>query len=1560
MELDPEVTKRTLGAPYKNLTPDVFLQLTKKLVALNKGEVEPDDRDHMAYQVTFGPEDLFAERMKFAHRALRPMLWKASFRKNLGGFQPGFLTKQLQAALLTSGLGQPLEEVNPVDIYDQMTRVTRMGEGGISADAIPMESRNVLPSHFGFIDPIRTPESNSIGVDLRFGHKTRKGNDGRLYTPFLDVRSGKLVPKSPQDLADAVISFPGEMNRDSKFVAALDRGRVSYVPKEKVDYALPEMEHAFNALANMTPMKSASKANRSAMASRILTQALPLKDAEAPLVQSGIPDQEDRSYEEEYGRHMGSVHAKGDGVVESVRPDSVTVKYADGTRQTHELYNNFPTNRKTFLHGTPVVSPGDRVGADTLLAKSNFTDAKGTTALGLNLRTAYLAYKGSNFEDAYTISESAAKKLNSEHMYQHDAEWDDKVRRGRRAFVSLFPTKFDRRQMDILDDDGIVKPGTEIQSGDPLVLMAKEKDRAHNQVSRGKDSSFSDQSLTWDHHAPGVVTDVAKTKKGVVVTVKSYNTMNVGDKLTGRSGDKGVIGCYDDQTEVLTRGGWRKFADLAGDEMVAVWNGDNASFAKPIRRFEYQYDGELLGCRHDRLDYLVTPNHRMWARIEHYRGVLAEYGFRTAEEAHDKSLYYTAAVEFETPPTPAEVKIERGPVTTGRRAKCEFPSVAFYSMIGWYLAEGSPAYYESDSVGETETKVTSYKVQISQSRTANPEKCKLIEQALTELGVGWHYSGCQYTFSHKPLYLMLSALGKAPQKRIPRELITSGSRECLQAMLGAMSLGDGSRLGIQSRDIKTTSRGMADDAQEVAAILGFQAVVRKSREAQGTHSAQWTVTISDRTEVGTGREGSFYAVAYSGKVYCLEVPGGRLLVRRNGKPFWCGNSIVPDDQMPRDSQGRPFEVLANPLGIVTRSNPNQLVEAALGKIAAVTGRPYKVKDFGNITDLAEFAAKELAKHGMSDTEDVVDPVSGRKIPGVFTGNRYWLKLHHQAESKGQGRGTGGYTQDEAPSKGGAGGSKRVSLADVNALLAHGAHGVVRDASAIRGQKNLDYWSAFMQGKAPGEPRVPFVYRKFLDQLRSAGINPVRRGSKTQFMALTNKDVDELAGERNLTSADTVDWKEGLKPIKGGLFDPTLTGGHGSSKWAAIPLHEPMVNPVMADPARRVLGLTEKKFEDVLAGKESLGAETGPAAIKNALSRIDVDKEIARARQDIASGKKTLRDSAVRKLAYLKAAKATGVHPGDWVLNRAPVLPPAFRPVSVMQGNGRPMVADANLLYKDLIEANNNLRDMSGKVDDLSEERLAVYRALKAVTGLGDPVSVKNQERQVKGALRYVFGSGPKFSTLQRKLLGSSTDLVGRAVITPNPDLTMDETGIPESKAWEVYKPFIVRRLVKRGVDPVQAANLVKEQKPIAKQALLDEMDERPVILNRAPVLHRYGVMAFRPRLVRGETLQVSPMVVSQFAGDFDGDMMNYSLPSSEDAVRDALEKMLPSKNLFSAATMRSHFWPKNEYVGGLYAATRPDEKKPEQVFRTKADMVRALQQGRIREDTRVVIMEPEK
>ena len=186
---------------------------------------------------------------------------------------------------------------------------------------------------------------------------------------------------------------------------------------------------------------------------------------------------------------------------------------------------------------------------------------------------------------------------------------------------------------------------------------------------------------------------------------------------------------------------------------------------------------------------------------------------------------------------------------------------------------------------------------------------------------------------------------------------------------------------------------------------------------------------------------------------------------------------------------------------------------------------------------------------------------------------------------------------------------------------------------------------------------------------------------------------------------------------------------------------------------------------------------------------------------------------------------------------------------------------------------------------------------------------------------------------------------------------MDQVGIPETRAWDVYKPFIIRRLKRRGLSLVRAAQEVKDKSGMARDEMLKEMKERPVIINRAPVLHKYGIMSFWPQIVKDDTLHVSPLIVGGFNADFDGDAMAYHVPVSEDARKEAIERLMPSKNLISTADFKSVMHkPSREYAAGLFAASAGKTRKRLRTFRKLTDLLAAYKSGEIDIDDPVEVL----
>lgn len=333
-----------------------------------------------------------------------------------------------------------------------------------------------------------------------------------------------------------------------KRVALRDR-QFEEVDDADVDFDFESPSQFFGSHVNLIPLQSAVAGPRLFYGARFYNQAMPLVNAEAPLVQaraSNEADGEDTSFDDVFGRYAGAVRADAGGRVVSVSPDTIELLDDAGETRKVELYNRFPFNRKTQLHNTALVKPGDTVAPGQVLAKSNFTDDKGTLAMGVNARVGVVPYFGRSMDDAIVISDAFARRLTSNHLYGHDLEYKRGVKGGKAHYVGIFPQQFTVDQLKKVDDDGVVKPGEELQPGDPIILATKPRVVSSTSAQLGLLSKHmrnarQNAMITWDKDTPGRVVDVEKLRSGVKVNIETNMPAREGDKIVFRSGQKGII-----------------------------------------------------------------------------------------------------------------------------------------------------------------------------------------------------------------------------------------------------------------------------------------------------------------------------------------------------------------------------------------------------------------------------------------------------------------------------------------------------------------------------------------------------------------------------------------------------------------------------------------------------------------------------------------------------------------------------------------------------------------------------------------------------------------------------------------------------------------------------------------------------------------------------------------------------------------------------------------------------------------------------------------------------------
>lgn len=1467
MRMSPEVNKTTVGVETDRITPDLLMATSSKLLGISRREQDPDPKDSLLFQRFYGPAEYFAEHvLRDGGKVARNLLWKATNKGKVDFIPSGALDQHISDVFYTSKLAQMIDGSSPLETVDASFKTTRVGEGGVAdVQSAPDEMRTVQASYFGYLDPVRSAERLKVGLDMYMTKNVLKGSDGKLYQRFINARTGKEELVDSVTASKSVVAAPEMMDADTKSVFALGgRTGVRIVPKDQVDYYLPRADDAYSTASNLvampngvkemrllmgclhpstplvtisskneitiTPAKSIGKNaygvpgcdntgkstgylirnsiakfpqkrkwfkkvvllsgrslitsydhrwpvlrdnaivlvnadklqpgdqvlrstfkdlpnrrtfmrgvlvnkdvatllgcivrsvtqpepgklrvvyqpsqktfidaaikrlklegshfyanagdkclaihdvsfiqwvekeiciapeerrvptvilsacldiashfidaytanptqvgidsnedmwildipsmicrdglalllarmqtdtlyrdavrsngvslalklveqaptfgdsivdevkailevekvpimidididdNMYATANGIIThnskyplQAISLLEREAPLVRN-LDEATGKDMPTLVGKYLGARFVKQGGTVTAVRKDRIDVIYDDGTKGHVSLYQNFPMNAKGYITNTPVVKAGQSFKKGDILASSNYTDDKGVAAIGKNLRSGWLSWKGGTYEDAVVLSESAAKALTSRTMYKSAVDLDKTVSLGKKNYMAWKPSEYTKEQLEALDDNGIVKPGAVLRRGDPMILAVQTTEPSPGTLGK---RVLTDISETWEHDHPGVVTDVVKTRKGVKVYATVEAPAEIGDKISGHYGNKGIV--------------------------------------------------SQLGK--------------------------------------------------ETP--------------------------------------------ESEAVNDEE------------------------------------------------------------------------------------------------------------------------------------------------------------------KEYSIQ-------------------RIVPDAMMPLGEDGKPLDLLFSPLGLVSRTNASMIHEALLGKIARKTGKPYVIPAFykGDLYDLVE---SQLKQHRISDTEDLTDPYTGKKIPKVLTGVSYIYKLKHQAESKLSARGTDSYTSEGQPGGGGFTGSKRYGTLESSALVGHNAFANLLDAKLLRGQSNSDFWRSIRTGEIPTIPGEPLVHRKFFAHLTGSGVNVRKTPKGISVFSLSNDDVKELAGPRELKSKDTYEART-FRPIDGGLFGQDLFGPNGD-RWAYIQLDEPLPNPVMEEPLARLLRMSTKDFMSVAAGKAEVNGMKSSADIKERLSKINLEAEEKQAQREFKDAPMSKKDAALKRYRDIARMKANEVPPDQYMLDRIPVLPPIYRPVSTH--NGLTMVADSNYLYAQMMDARDDMREAKNLPEEYQQQaRENLYRSWKELTGMYEPENVKLKNKHVQGLLKWALGNSPKWSAFQRKVLGSTVDTVGRGVIAPDPRLKLNQLGIPAPMALGIFEPFVARAMVKQGYTPVEALKMIKARDKRVMPVLVDVMKHSPVQLNRAPSLHKLNIMGFEPVLVAGHAVKVNPSIVVPFAADFDGD-----------------------------------------------------------------------------------------
>jgi DNA-directed RNA polymerase subunit beta' len=426
---------------------------------------------------------------------------------------------------------------------------------------------------------------------------------------------------------------------------------------------------------------------------------------------------------------------------------------------------------------------------------------------------------------------------------------------------------------------------------------------------------------------------------------------------------------------------------------------------------------------------------------------------------------------------------------------------------------------------------------------------------------------------------------------------------------------------------------------------------------------------------------------------------------------------------------------------------------------------------------------------------------------------------------------------------------------------------------------------------------------------------------------------------------------------GMVLDMTLRDIERALYFEAYVVNDPGMTPL-----KRAQLLTE---DDYLAKVEEFGndftAMMGAEGVRELLRSLDLRKEIETLREELAN---TSSDSKIKKIAkrlkVLEAFHKSGIKPEWMIMEVLPVLPPELRPLVPLDG-GRFATSDLNDLYRRVINRNNRLKrllELKAPEIIVRNEKRMLQEAVDSLldNGRRGKAMTGANKRPLKSLADMIKGKGGRF---RQNLLGKRVDYSGRSVIVVGPQLKLHQCGLPKLMALELFKPFIFNKLEVMGLaTTIKAAKrMVEDQEPIVWDILEEVIREHPVMLNRAPTLHRLGIQAFEPVLIEGKAIQLHPLVCAAFNADFDGDQMAVHVPLSLEAQMEARTLMLSSNNILSPANGDPIIVPSQDIVLGLYYITREKvgARGEGSLFTNIAEVSRAYDSGEVEVSARITV-----
>ena len=1492
------------------LTYEDIIETVKYLMQVRNGKGRIDDRDHLGNRRIRAIGELLANELhsglvKMQKSIKDKLTQQASFDNIMPHdlISSKMITSTIMEFFASGQLSQFMDQTNPLSEITHKRRLSALGEGGLVKERVGFEARDVHPTHYGRICPIETPEGQNIGLINTLSAYTRVNELGFIEAPYKKVVNGRVTDEvvyltATQEDGKVIAPASTKLDSDGRIIESLIEtrcgGEISLRKTDDVELIDLSPRMLVGVAASLIPFLEHDDANRALMGSNMQRQAVPLLKPDSPLVGTGIESVIARDSWEAIKAKQGGIVEKVDGKNIYILGENQNGAYID----SYSMQKNMRTNQNTSFTQRPIVKVGDKIEAGQIIADGPSMD-NGELALGKNIRVAFMPWNGYNFEDAIVVSEKLIcdDAFTSIHIYEKEIEARE-LKHGIEEITSDIPNV---REEDIahLDESGIVKIGTYVTGG--MILVGKvtpkgdvkptPEERLLRAIFGEKAGHVVNKSLYCPQSMEGYVVDVK------IFTKKGYEK------------DARAKRAYEEEKSNLDIEHHERLTMLNKEEMLRIsymlsrepLNAEAKVHDKQFKKGEYIPKEALEDINRFALNTLIKSySAEIQNRYEQIKNNFLEQKRVLGVEHEDK----LAILEKDDILPNGVVKLVKIYIATKRKLK-----------VGDKMA----------------------------GRHGNKGIVSNIVPAVD----------MPYTPDGEPVDIILNPLGVPSRMNIG---------QILEVHLGLV----GKKFGEQiEQKLKDTQYQFSIDLKnkliEIAKIVNeqqdiIQTLEKATKEEILEYAKDWSNGVKFAIPVFEGISQQKFdelfrmaKIDMDGKTELYDGKTGEKIRERVnvGYMYMLKLHHLVDEKVHARSTGPYSLVTQQPVGGKALFGGQRFGEMEVWALEAY-GAAHTLKEMLTI--------KSDDVNGRREAYEAITkgfPIGDSAIPETFyvlTKELQSLALDVNVYNDNEPLKISENEKDRPKDFN----SFQIVLASPETIRSW-SRGEVKKPETINYRTLKPERDGLFCTKIFGPTRD---YECHCGKYKKGRYKDIVC-EKCGVEVTTAKVRRSRMGHIDLVTPVAHIWYVSSLPSRiGTLLGVKMKDLERVLYYEAYIVKNPGEAFYDNESTKKVMKydvLNEEQFKNINGRFEPTGfvAQMGGEAVKDLLEELDLVELLRSLKDGIAStNSEAKKKLLVKRLKVVESFLNSGNRPEWMMLSVLPVLPPDLRPLVALDG-GKFAVSDVNDLYRRVINRNQRLKrliELDAPEIIVRNEKRMLQEAVDALFDNGrNSNAVKGaNKRPLKSLSEIIKGKQGRF---RQNLLGKRVDFSGRSVIVVGPNLRMDQCGLPKNMAIELFKPHLLAKLEEKGYAKTikQAKKMIDQKSNEVWECLQEIIEGYPVMLNRAPTLHKQSIQAFHPKLIDGKAIQLHPLVCSAFNADFDGDQMAVHVPLSKEAIAECKILMLSSMNILLPASGKPVAVPSQDMVLGLYylSLEKPDSKGEHKLFSNFNEIAMAIEFGEL-------------